>query len=183
MSILKHLSIAFRHKSESIATEQRLLLGLRAFEPLSAYILASHLKAKIITPEHVQTLSSEHLALLTQSKKWSAAIICDNPLCIVHNHTHSLNRRESNLMHELAHVLLKHKMVDFDPKTGLPRRKQIEEQEATYLGACLQIPRRALLWAIQQNLTSREIAAHFGTSQQMVKFRCNMTGIKTEMVN
>lgn len=178
MSILKQLSISFRHKSESIATEQRILLGSRAFEPISAYTLASHLNARVVTPEQISTLEAEHLALLTQSSKWSAAIICNNPLYIVHNPAHSLPRRESNLMHELSHVLLNHGMVGFNPKTGLPQRKLLDEQEAIYLGACLQIPRRALLWAAQQNLTHVEIAANFGASLQMVKFRCNMTGIK-----
>lgn len=177
MSILKQLPIAFRRKSESIATERRFLLGLRAFEPLSAYQLASHLDAKVFNLEQLRSLEPEHLAQLAQSNKWSAAIVSDNPLQIVHNPLHSLARRESNLMHELSHALLGHRMVGFDLETGLPLRNQLDEQEATFLGACLQIPRRGLLWAVQQNLTCTEVAAYFGASKQMVNFRCNITGV------
>ncbi len=81
-------------------------------------------------------------------------------------------------MHELAHVLLKHAMVHFDPETGLPKRRQSDEDEATYLGGCFQIPRRGLLWAVQRKMILPQIAAHFGASEEMVKFRSNVTGVK-----
>ena len=48
-------------------------------------------------------------------------------------------------MHEIAHVLFNHKPVGFDSVTGLPKRKQNNEDEATYLGKCLQIPKGGLL--------------------------------------
>ncbi|MEH1900369.1 MAG: hypothetical protein V7L04_02820 [Nostoc sp.] len=47
-------------------------------------------------------------------------------------HLHDI---ESNLMHEIAHVLLNHQSVGFDPVTGLPKRKQNNEDEATYANA------------------------------------------------
>lgn len=68
-------------------------------------------------------------------------------------------------------------MIGFDPKTGLPQRRDIDEDEATYLGGCLQIPRRGLLWAVQQKMVLPRIATHFGASEEMVCFRSNMTGI------
>jgi Zn-dependent peptidase ImmA (M78 family) len=81
-------------------------------------------------------------------------------------------------MHELAHVLLNHPMVDFDSETGLPLRDVRCEAEASYLGGCLQIPRLGLQWAAHQGYTMAQVAAHFGVSESMVNFRSNMTGIK-----
>lgn len=46
-----------------------------------------------------------------------------------------------------------------------------------YLGGCLQIPRRGLLWAIQRQMTQTEIAVHFHASEEMVRFRSNVTGV------
>ena len=46
-----------------------------------------------------------------------------------------------------------------------------------YLGGCLQIPRRGLLWAKQKNQTISKVAMHFNASEEMVELRCNVTGI------
>jgi Zn-dependent peptidase ImmA (M78 family) len=119
----------------------------------------------------------EQIKILSNSNGWSAGIICKKPLWIVHNSSHTLARQQSNLMHEFAHVILKHKMVGYDPKTGLPQRRQQDEDEAVYLGGCLQIPRRGLLWAVQEKLTLSQITLHFNASEEMVRFRSNISGI------
>lgn len=177
MGLVEKLPVKFRRRCESIATEQRHFLNLRAFEALPANLLAIRLNAKISTPQQVSNLSSKHIETLT-SNQFSAAIICDNPLWIIYNSTHAPARRESSLMHEFAHVLLKHQTVGFDPQTGQPLRIQKNEDEATYLGGCLQIPRRGLLWAVQQKMMLTQIAKYFGTSEEMVQFRINVTGVK-----
>ncbi|MCC5658556.1 ImmA/IrrE family metallo-endopeptidase [Nostoc sp. XA010] len=43
---------------------------------------------------------------------------------MVYNPRHAPTRYKSNLMHEIAHLLLNHKPVGFDSVTGLPKRKQ-----------------------------------------------------------
>ena len=180
MSLIQKLSPGFRRRCEAIATERRGILRLRAFAPLPAKILAADLGATIFTPEAVPHAEPDQVAVLLNSDQWSAGVICKNPLWIVHNPSHAPTRRESNLMHELAHILLKHKMVGFDPKTGLPQRRDCDEDEATYLGGCLQIPRRGLLWAVQRKMQLPEIAAHFSASEDMVRFRSNMTGVQVK---
>lgn len=178
MSITQRLSFAFMRKCEGIATERRSLLRLQAFESLPADVLAKELRATVFTPEKIPKADQEQVAVLLDSDAWSAAVICQDPLWIIHNPRHALTRRESNLMHEFAHVLLKHQIVRFDLKTGLPQRRQSDEDEATYLGGCLQIPRRGLLWAVQRQMTLAEIAVHFGASEDMVRFRSNVTGVE-----
>ena len=177
MGLVEKLPIKFRRRCESIATEQRQLLDLKAFEPLPANLLATRLNAKISTPQQVPNLDPKHIETLN-SNQFSAAIISDNPLWIIYNSTHAPARRESNLMHELAHVLLNHQMVGFNSQTGQPLRIEQNEDEATYLGGCLQIPRRGLLWTLQKKMTITEIAKFFGASEEMVQFRSNVTGVK-----
>lgn len=180
MGLIESLSAENRQRLEAIATKQRTILGFKAFEPLPATVLAKHLQAKIFTPETISNAEPEEIKILSGSDNWSAGIIRKKPLWIVYNSRHVPTRRESNLMHEFAHVILKHKMIGYDPKTGLPKRRQQDEDEATYLGGCLQIPRRGLSWAIQRRMNLAEISIHFGASEAMVNLRSNVTGINIQ---
>lgn len=177
MSLIEKLSAEFRQRCEAIATEQRSLLGVRAFEPLTAETLGVKLGATLFTPDRVPNLEPDQVALLLASDGWSAGIIRHNLLWIVYNPRHAPTRHESNLMHEIAHLLLNHRPVGFDPVTGLPKRKQSNEDEATFLGGCLQIPKRGLLWATQRKMLLPQIATHFGASEAMVRFRSNVTNV------
>ncbi len=177
MGLITSLSTKNRHRLEAIATEKFHQLGFKVYQPLSAIVLAEHLQATIFTPETVPNAEPEQVKILCYSENWSAGIICKNPIWIVHNSRHPPTRQASNLMHEFAHIILKHEMVGYDPKTGLPQRRQPDEDEAVYLGGCLQIPRRGLLWAVQKKMTIAQIALHFNTSEEMVKFRINVSGI------
>ncbi|WP_414575806.1 ImmA/IrrE family metallo-endopeptidase [Anabaena sp. CCY 9402-a] len=177
MSLIQKLSPEFRQRCEAIATEQRSLLRLRAFEPLPADILANQLGAKLLTPDQMPNLEAKQMALLLASDEWSAAIVGYSPLCIVCNPRHAPTRRESNLMHEIAHVLLTHQPVNFDSITRQPKRQQHQEDEATYLGGCLQIPKRGLLWATQCKMGLARISEYFSASEAMVQFRSNVTDV------
>ena len=170
------LPSAFRRRCETMSTDQRVRLGLQAFDALPAQMLAERLDAQVVTPEQFASLSPDQAAHLLTSDQWSAAILCLKPLLIVVNPSHALVRRESSLMHELSHALLNHPMAQFDPETGMPMRRQVHETEAAFLGGCLQIPRRGLLWALQLDWSIIQIAHHFGASESMVSFRLNVTG-------
>ncbi|PSB34178.1 ImmA/IrrE family metallo-endopeptidase [Chlorogloea sp. CCALA 695] len=177
MGLITSLSTENRQRLEEVATTQRNQLSYKAFERLPASVLAQYFQATISTAETVPNAELEQVKSLCNSDNWSAVIIRKNPLWIVHNSRHAPTRQESNLMHELAHIILKHKMVGYDPKTNLPQRRQQDEDEAVYLGGCLQIPRRGLLWAVQKKMTIAQIALHFNASEEMVKFRTNVSGI------
>lgn len=177
MTLIQKLSFKFRQRCESIATEQRSQLSLRAFDALPARTLAEHLNAHVLTPQDLPSLEAEQLRFLVESGKWSASVIRHTPLWIAHNPEHSSARQESNLMHELAHVLLKHKSIELSASNAPPIREAKNEYEATFLGGCLQIPKRGLLWAKQTRLTKAETALHFRASEEMVLFRCNVANV------
>ena len=177
MGLLDELTPKFRQRCEAIATEKRHLLNLQAFDRLPADQLAIHLNTTILTIDAFPNLAEQFQNILQTSKEWSAAIVCYDPLQIVHNSNHVGARRESNLMHEFGHILLDHPMVRFDASKNPLRHKQYEN-EATYLGGCLQIPHRGLLWAIQKGMTLLQISEHFGASKEIVQFRSNAVGLK-----
>jgi hypothetical protein len=173
------LQSSFKNRCEGFSATWRHRLGLEVIDSLPAETLlrALDLNVEVRTPEQIPTLSPHQIEHLAQADDWSAGIIRLAPLFILLHPAHTGARRESDLMHEAAHVLLKHPMIGFSPKTGLPLRDPRYEEEATYLGACLQIPRLGLAWFVKKNATCQQIATHFGASEAMVRFRSNLTGI------
>ena len=171
---------AFRHRCEAIAVDWRHHFQLRPFDPLPAERLLTELKGKAVPPDQLLNISAEAIRILLTHDDWSAGIVRYQPLLIVYNPAHSPARHQADLMHELSHVLLKHPMVSFSPETRLLLRDGQHEAEATYLGGCLQIPRLGLNWAVRRSYTCTQIAQHFGASEDMVRFRSNMTGIQVQ---
>jgi IrrE N-terminal-like domain len=176
VGLITSVSTENRQRLESIASAKFHQLGLKVYQPLSTSLLAQDLQATIFIPETVPNAEPAQVKLLSASDNWSAGIISQNPLWIVHNSRHAPTRQQSNLMHEFAHVILEHEMVGYDPNTGMIQRRQQDEDEAVYLGGCLQIPRRGLLWAVQKQMTIDRIAFHFNASEDMVRFRMNVIG-------
>lgn len=175
------LETAFKRQCEGIAVDWRYHLGLRAFAPLAAECLLEAFNGKALSPDQMRHLSATVAEwFLTTSEPWSGCVLTLNPLLIVYNPTHSPARHQSNIMHEMAHVILEHPMVGFSPETGLPLRDPRCEDEAIYLGSCLQIPRIGLQWAVNQGYDREKIAEYFGASIEMVRFRSNMTRIKID---
>lgn len=158
----------------------RYRFGLRVNDPLPAEQLLQTLEGEALPPDKIPHIRAETAAWLMAQDDWSAGILRLAPLLIIYNPQHSAARHQSNMMHELAHVLLAHTMVGFSPATGLPLRNPRHEDEATYLGGCLQIPRLGLEWAVKSGYDRARIALHFGASEDMVRFRGNMTGLKVQ---
>jgi len=164
-------------------------LGLFASSPLCAFELCKHLGIPILEPSNVQNLPQDKLDELLGkgAKHWSAVTIpLDNEnYIIIHNPSHSPARQQSNLMHEIAHILCKHKVSDEIKETGLAgflRNFDIEqENEAEWLGSSLQLPRPALLYSLKRNMTVEEIAEHYNCSVDMVQYRINITGVKKQL--
>ena len=177
MGLIESLTTEKRQRLEAIASRQRSILRFKAYEALPATVFAKCFEAKIYTVKTFPNADSESIELLSNSDDWSAGIISKNPLCIIHNSRHVPVRQQSNLMHEFGHIILKHKMVGIDSKTGLFQRRQQDEDEATYMGGCLQIPLRGLLWAKQKQMNLSQVALHFNASEEMVRFRSNVNGV------
>ena len=159
-------------------------LKMYAYDPLPARRLAQLLKIQVISPVEIPGIDEPLLqCLLAEDAGWSALTlpIGEGKHLIIYNPTHAATRYESNVMHELAHLLLGHQPIRFHQLSGglfVREYRVTDEKAAEYLGGCLQIPARGLDWAFQRGMTLQEIAEHFGASLQMVRYRCNMTGWK-----
>lgn len=179
----------FKKWTDEKVIEIRKELGLYASSPLCAFQLCNHLNIPILEPSDVQGMSQEHLDVLLNSgvSDWSAATIPlpNEKFIIIHNPNHSEGRQQSNLMHELAHIICKHKVSQSKLQTGLTgflrNLDEQQENEAEWFGSCLQLPRPALLYSLKKNMTIDNMASHYNCSTEMVQYRINITGVKRQL--
>lgn len=178
----------FKTWAEQQSVEARRLCGLPPDSPLRAKQFAAALKVDVLALADMPGFPPELEAKLLKDfgDLWSAATIpVGTDYVIVYNSSHTECRQESDLMHELAHIICGHQSTGLHPfgHAGLMMRSYNAEHEAEaeWLGACLQIPRNALLSLLRRNIGAEAICALFGCSQQMLTFRRNTTGIDRQI--
>lgn len=177
----------FKAEAERRSLALRKELKLSHKDCLPARDLAKHLNICVINPISIPGMSGNDLCCIcAPDSGFSAVTLTDTiPPIIIYNNSHSIARQESSIMHEIAHLLEKHEPAGFTIIGGQPMRSfnNQQEEEAEWLGACLQICREGLVWAIKQGMSETEIAEHFLASVQMVQFRRKTTGIDFQLKN
>lgn len=180
----------FKKWSQEKATELRKELGLHSYSHLCAFELCKHLKIPVLEPADVKGFSLDKVDILLGkgSSLWSAASIPLNnqgKYLIIHNPNHSPARQQSNLMHELAHIICEHKIPEEKNKLGLSgflrNHNQEQEDEAEWFGSTLQLPREALLWSLKRKMSNNEISTYYNASIEMVRYRINISGVKRQL--
>lgn len=89
-------------------------------------------------------------------------------------------RQNSDIAHELAHIMLNHDLSEICRElNGMPFRtcKPNEEEEATAFGGTMLLPRPLLLSAARRRATIDEIASQYDVTVEMARFRYNTTGV------
>ena len=182
------LSHGFAAKAERKAVSLRDELGLKPHDPLCAFRLCEHLNIHVVVAEQMVGLSQNSASELCNpdGKHWSALTMPYHPSqktshLIIHNSAHSPARQQSNIMHEVGHILCGHQLSAFDISNGLPdymRHCPVEQElEADCMGWTLLLPRPALLTALTNGWSHADIMQHYNASADMVRLRINKTGI------
>lgn len=189
MAIKSLLPRGFKAGAERIALKFRNELGLEPHSPLCGFELAKHLKISVHTPQdffETEVDISPLIGTITRDSGWSALTMkkANGEKIIIHNHLHAETRQQSNLMHELAHVIREHQPPDIHKHLNLPDFMRgfdaLQEEEAIFLGAALQISREGLVWALKKGMNANEIAEYFTASSAMVTLRINSTGVRNQ---
>jgi len=182
----------FKTWCERTAESLREKRGLIPSAPLPARILGEELSVEVVTPLELHELRPQDLPLdsaqrllTVHSECWSAITIPNNqePL-IVYNPGHSPARQNSDLMHELSHLLLGHEpgMTFIDPHSELALRThdKVQEEEASWLSGCLLLPREALLRIKRIGWTEEHACNEYLVSGQMLRYRLNTSGVNIQ---
>ncbi|WP_321480138.1 ImmA/IrrE family metallo-endopeptidase [uncultured Bacteroides sp.] len=177
------LKRGFKAQAERLAEKYRTELEIHACGSLCAFALAKHLSIPIY-PATDFLESETHIDLLKgeneMPSEWSALTMptAKGNRIIIYNPYHSDARQQSDIMHEIAHIICKHKrsqlQYEFKIPIGMHEFDEVQEEEAKCLGATLQLARPCLLWARKKHMTTDQVATHFNASSEMVKYRKNM---------
>ncbi|WP_375407419.1 ImmA/IrrE family metallo-endopeptidase [uncultured Amnibacterium sp.] len=174
----------FKTEAEKRAASVRAELGLAANDRLDPRDLALARGVAVVDADTlVPREQLEELEAL-QAYAFSAATfhIRDRTVIVVNN-LHDIGRQNSDISHELSHVLLDHDLSEVRELNGMPFRtcRPEQEEEATTLGATLLLPRELLLSALRHRLTVAQIAVQYEVTPVMAKYRVNTTGVARQL--
>ena len=196
MSQKHRLPRGFIKKAEALSSEHRRGLGLSLKEACPARRLARRLGLRVVStaavaPALSTTLSLAYAEYLGCDPAESVAALCrdgegffafyaevGDHRMVFYNPACGAERQESDLMHELAHVVCGHEgqAIRFGSEFALRAHDPAHEAEAHRMGSILQIPGDGLFRHLVDGRSDEEIAAIYGASLQMVRWRKSQTG-------
>lgn len=177
----------FKTWCENVAVSVRSDLQLNVRSPLDPRVLAGHLDVALNTPDDIPGIPEEsRVVLREESADWSAVTVSnERGVIVVYNPDHSAGRNANDVMHELAHVMLKHdpSKIVFSEDTSLALRKfdRDQEDQATWLAGCLLLPRPALLWIVSRAFDDDRVCEEYRVSPELLDFRRNITGVNVQV--
>lgn len=172
----------FKSAAEQIATETRAELDLDAHDRLNVLALAEHLAIRVFTIREIAKIALpnsfvNYFSTIDPDSFSAVTIFLGYRRFIVHNENQHPHRQSSNLAHEISHILLEHEPTPVADHSGGRFWDAEVEEEATWLGAALLIPRSGALELFKARCTTAQIAAHFAVSQALCEWRIRQSGI------
>lgn len=168
----------FRKEAEEYADEFRAELSLHPVAPLSGFRLAEHLEIPVVALSRLPGLPREILNYFCGDGQqlFSATTINDDSNnMIVHNDTHHPYRQNSNIMHEIAHILLGHPSRPPFTGDGCRNFDAVLEKEANELGFAILIPKRAALHIVESRVPIDSVCVEYGVSRKLLTYRIKIT--------
>jgi len=174
----------FKTSCENVARQQRRQLNLLPSDPLNPWTLAQHLGIAVHSVEDVPGLAPDCMQTLLRDDpdSWSAVTVSSGGRSvIILNSSHSRPRLASDLVHEIAHILLGHSPARVDVTEDgclmLSMYDRNQEDEANWLAGCLLLPRDAVVFIRRRRLELTAAAQKYGTSMEMLNYRIRVTGV------
>ena len=171
----------FKAEAERLAERTRTQMDLRSCDPLGVRDLARHLNVEIIPADQlVEHARLEELERL-QPGAFSAATfhLPGSRTVAVYNPISEHARTNSDIAHELAHILLDHDVREIQQLVGhtFLTCNPEQEEEANWLAGCLLLPRPLLLREVYAGISPDTLAAKYEVSLPMARFRLNTSGV------
>ncbi|MBR2657216.1 MAG: ImmA/IrrE family metallo-endopeptidase [Loktanella sp.] len=171
-----------------MSLETRSRLRIRMDQAIDPVALVQSKGGLVWTPDDVPDFDPSYLTQLTVTDpdSWDAVTIKEGDCTvIVVNNTRPAARQANTIMHEWAHLELKHKPSRVDEfENGLlllsDYPKDLED-EANWLSGAMLAPRDGLVALRKQGLDDDQIAEAFGISKELATWRIRMTGIDRQV--
>lgn len=176
----------FRKEAEEYAQDFRSELQLHSHDPLDPLRLAEHLAIPVHTlSQHpaIPEADKDHF-LNSGNSDFSATTLAEGTYReIIHNDFQHSNRQNSNIIHEIAHIILGHPpkppMIsetcrNFDP---------VMEKEANELGFTLLVPKIAALFAVEHFRDLPAASKFYAVSESLLGYRIRITNARKWAAN
>jgi hypothetical protein len=171
----------FKSEAERLADRTRLQLGLPPHAHLSIRELAKHLNIDIYAADELVGRAELEELERIQPGAFSAATfhLANGRTATVYNPLSDLGRTNSDIAHEVAHVLLNHEVRELQQVGGHTffTCNTEQEEEANWLAGCLLLPRQLLLREAYAGSDPDAIARKHHVSVPMARFRLNASGV------
>jgi Zn-dependent peptidase ImmA (M78 family) len=180
----------FKAYTERLSLETRASLGIQCDEAVDPKSMVQARDCIVWTPQEIPSLDEGHLEqlLVTDPESWDAATIKEGRwTVIVINPMRPAARQVNTIMHEWAHLELKHKPSRVDRfENGLlllsDYPKDLED-EADWLAGAMLAPRDGLASMRRRGYDDSQVASAFGISTDLAKWRLRMTGVDRQIRN
>lgn len=174
----------FKAEAERLAEQLRRDMGKNLSDPLDALELARHVGAHLRCADELT--SREKLETLEELQPGSfsaCTFTIGSAHVIVYSPLASHGRTQSDIAHEVAHIVLGHEVKSVQTIGGMSffTCDPDEEQEANWLAGCLLLPRRLVYLAARRGLDGAGIAEEYGVSETMATFRLRTTGVLQQL--
>jgi Zn-dependent peptidase ImmA (M78 family) len=177
----------FKSEAEVDAARLRRELGLADTDRLDPFALADYLGIPVFSLQRMLTYGANPYAISyfkgPGRRQFSATSVTDDTgfAIIVYNERHSDVRQCSNVCHELAHIVLFHEPTTIVDSQGRRFWDAQREDEASWMGATLLVPRSGLLALLDRGAETDEVADIYGVSLPLLKWRVQMTGVSRQL--
>lgn len=177
----------FKAEAERISAEIRAELELGTLDRLDPFHLADHLGVPVFGLSELARFDgggANFVRVLQGAERdaFSAiTIFRGDRRLVVHNDSHAPTRQVSNVTHEMSHCILEHPPSPLLSPEGCRYWNTRVEEEADWLAGALLIPREGALTLTKRSLPIDRIAAKYGVSEQLCRWRINETGVAIQV--
>jgi hypothetical protein len=175
----------FKAEAERTANSLRHQLGLSPTSALDPVALAKLVGADVRCADELTSLSKlQRLEELQPGAFSACTLTIGERHVIVYSPLASPRRRNSDLTHEVAHIVLEHEVGEVQTIGELTffTCDPDQEQEANWLAGCLLLPRSLLLNALRRGLSAGDVADQYEVSEQMAAYRIRTTGVERQLL-
>lgn len=171
----------FKTEAERLAARTLTQVGAQPDRPVDIRTLADHLRVAVISAADIIDIADLRELEALQAGAFSAATfhLPGNQVVAVFNPLNDPGRTNSDIAHELAHILLNHEVREVQQLAGQTffTCDPEQEKEANWLAGCLLLPRPLLLREAYTGANADSLAARYKVSPPMARFRLNTSGV------
>jgi Zn-dependent peptidase ImmA (M78 family) len=154
-------------------------MGLARYAPFDPFAYAELLGIRCVSVSSLPGCSEGTLDFIAGAGReyFSAVTVYRGTrIIIVYNDNNTPARQKSDVAHELAHIILKHKPLPIFADGGCRAWDKVQEEEAAWLSGVLLVPSDIALAIARKGMPVKEAALFYGVSTKMMQYKLNMSG-------